>query len=144
MTEQSTTVVVPELTNRNRHFWQGGEKGQLVFMRCQDCGYYLHPPIPICPIDQSKNLAPEEVSGRATLASYTINHHGWLPGFDLPYAVALVEIVEQAALRLTTNLINCPLEDIRIGMPLKVAFRHIEDPHGDVWLPLFEPQGDQK
>jgi uncharacterized protein len=137
-------VVVPELTDLTRPFWQGGEKGQLVFLRCQDCGYYLHPPIPICPIDQSKNLAHEAVSGRATLASYTVNHHGWLPGFELPYVVALVEIVEQPALRLTTNLINCPLEEIRIGMGVQVVFRHIEDANGDVWLPLFEPEGETK
>jgi len=137
-------VVVPELTDLTRPFWQGGEKGQLVFLRCQDCGYYLHPPIPICPIDQSKNLAHEAVSGRATLASYTVNHHGWLPGFELPYVVALIEIVEQSALRLTTNLVNCPLEEIRIGMGVKVVFRHIEDANGDVWLPLFEPEGETK
>jgi hypothetical protein len=24
-------------------------------------------------------------------------------------------------------------------MALRVVFRHHEDPHGDVWLPLFEP-----
>jgi uncharacterized OB-fold protein len=143
MTEQSTTIVVlPELTDRNRHFWQGGETGQLVFLRCQDCGYYLHPPVPICPKDQSKNLVHEAVSGRATLASYSVNHHQWIPGFELPYVVALVEIVEQTGLRLTTNLVNCPLEDIRIGMAVRVVFRHLEDPGGDVWLPLFEPDGD--
>jgi uncharacterized protein len=141
---RTTVVVVPELTNRNRHFWQGGAQGNLVFMRCQDCGYYLHPPIPICPRDQSKNLAPEAVSGRATLASYTVNHHPWLPGFDPPYVVALVEIDEQAQLRLTTNLINCAMDDIRIGMRVRVVFKHLEDPGGDVWLPLFEPDGGEQ
>lgn len=143
MSQNTTILVVPELTDRNRHFWQGGRSGHLVFLRCQDCGYYLHPPIPVCPIDQSKNLAPEAVSGKATLASYTVNHHPWLPGFDPPYVVALVEIAEQAQLRLTTNLVNCPEEEIRIGMALSVVFRHLEDPAGDVWLPLFEPAGSQ-
>jgi len=140
VSEPSTTVVVlPELTDRNRHFWQGGERGELVFLRCQGCGYYLHPPIPICPRDQSKDVRPEAVSGRATLASYTVNHHPWLPGFDTPYVVAIVEMIEQTGLRLTTNLLNCPPEDIRIGMALQVVFRHHEDPGGDVWIPLFEP-----
>ena len=97
-------VVLPELTDRNRHFWQGGERGELVFLRCQDCGYYLHPPIPVCPRDQSKDVRPEAVSGRATLASYTVNHHPWLPGFETPYVVAIVEMPEQIGLRLTTNL----------------------------------------
>jgi hypothetical protein len=58
--------------------------------------------------------------------------------------VALVDIAEQAQLRLTTNLINCPLEEIRIGMPLSVVFKHLEDPAGDVWLPLFEPAGSDR
>jgi hypothetical protein len=135
----ATVVVLPELTDRNRHFWQGGERGELVFLRCQDCGYYLHPPIPVCPRDQSKDVRPEAVSGRATLSSYTVNHHPWLPGFETPYVVAIVEMPEQTGLRLTTNLVNCPIEEIRGGMTLRVVFRHHEDPKGDVWLPLFEP-----
>ena len=58
--------------------------------------------------------------------------------------VAMVEIVEQAGLRLKTNLVNCPVEDIRIGMPVRVVFRHLEDPGGDLWLPLFEPDGGKQ
>jgi uncharacterized OB-fold protein len=53
--------------------------------------------------------------------------------------VAIVEMPEQTGLRLTTNLVNCPIEEIRGGMTLRVVFRHHEDPKGDVWLPLFEP-----
>ena len=88
--------ILPELTDRNRHFWQGGRDGRLVLLRCQSCGYYLHPPTPVCPRDRSKNLAPEAVSGRATVASFTVNHHPWVPGADLPYVVAIVELPEQA------------------------------------------------
>ena len=143
VSEASTTVVVlPELTERNRHFWQGGATGELVFLRCQGCGYYLHPPIPVCPVEGSKDVRPEAVSGRATLASYTVNHHPWLPGFETPYVVAIVEFPEQTGLRLTSNLVNCPSEEIRIGMALRVVFRHYEDPGGDVWVPLFEPDPD--
>jgi uncharacterized OB-fold protein len=75
------------------------------------------------------------------LASYTINHHPWMPGFETPYVVAIVEIAEQPGLRLTTNLVNCPFEEIRIGMAVRVVFRHLVDAAGDVWLPLFEPDG---
>jgi uncharacterized protein len=138
----ATVVVLPELTDRNRHFWQGGARDELVFLRCQDCGYYLHPPLPVCPRDQSQDMRPEAVSGRATLASYTVNHHPWLPGFETPYVVAIVEMPEQTGLRLTTNLVNCPVEEVRIGMAVRVVFRHHEDPNGDVWVPLFEPDPD--
>ena len=108
----------------------------LRFLHCQACKHYIHPPQPICPECLGKDLAVEAVSGRAVLATYTINHQPWIPGVPIPYAIALVEIVEQRSLRLMTNLIHCPLEEIEIGMPLKVHFEH----HDDVWLPLFEPE----
>ncbi len=63
-----------------------------------------------------------------------------MPGPDLPYVVAIIEIVEQPSVRLTTNLVDCPHDDIRIGMPLRVTFEHHPDPSGDIWLPLFRPE----
>ena len=42
--------ILPKLTDLNRGFWTGGEQGELRFLRCQDCGYYNHPPTPLCPI----------------------------------------------------------------------------------------------
>jgi hypothetical protein len=132
--------ILPRLGDHNRDFWTGGKDGELRLWRCQDCGYYIHPPLPICPIDHSKNLEVEAVSGRATLATYSVNYQNWMPGPELPYVVAIVEIVEQPLVRLTTNLVNCPLDEIEIGMPLRVIFEHHPDPDGDVYLPLFEPE----
>jgi hypothetical protein len=131
--------ILPKLTERNRPFWTGGERGELTFWRCQACGHYIHPPLPICPRCHSKELAAEPVSGKATLATYSINHQPWMPGPPLPYVVAIIEIVEQPSVRLTTNLVNCPHDQITIGMRLRVTFEHHPDPEGDVWLPLFEP-----
>jgi len=132
--------VLPQLTDHNRDFWTAGVRGELRFWRCGDCGFYIHPPQPICPQCRSKNLATAAVSGRATLASYTINHQRWMPGPELPYVVAIVAIVEQPSLRLTTNLVNCPHDQIKIGMPVRVIFEHHADADGDVYIPLFEPE----
>jgi uncharacterized OB-fold protein len=41
--------ILPRITDRNVHFWQGGRDGELRFQRCRSCGYYLHPPAVICP-----------------------------------------------------------------------------------------------
>jgi uncharacterized OB-fold protein len=139
VTPTTPVRILPELTDRNRHFWQGGRQGRLVFLRCRRCGYYLHPPSPVCPKDRSKDLSPEPVSGRATVASFSVNHHPWLPGMAPPYVIGLVEMVEQPGLRLTTNVINCDPDDVHIGMEVHVVFEHHADPNGDVWLPLFEP-----
>jgi len=133
--------ILPKLTDANRDFWTGGAHGELRFWRCQECAFYIHPPQPICPKCFSKNLKTEAVSGRATLASYTINHQAWMPGPELPYVVGIVELAEQEALRLTTNIVDCAHDALRIGMPVRVTFERHEDPEGDVYLPLFEPAG---
>jgi uncharacterized OB-fold protein len=132
--------VLPQLSDHNRDFWTAGVRGELRFWRCGDCGFYIHPPQPICPQCRSKNLATAAVSGRATLASYTINHQRWMPGPELPYVVAIVAIVEQPSLRLTTNLVNCAHDQIHIGMPVRVIFEHHADAEGDIYIPLFEPE----
>lgn len=130
--------ILPKLTDQNRDFWTAGSRGELRFWRCLDCGEYIHPPLPMCPRCHSKKLATEPVSGRATLASYSINYQPWMPGPELPYVVAIVEMVEQTGLRLTTNLVNCPLDEIKVGMPVRVTFERHADPDGDIYIPLFE------
>ena len=134
-----TFRILPKLTDRNRHFWTAGRTGRLQILRCQDCGYFIHPPVPICPRDHSKRLAPEAVSGNATVATFTINHQEWMPGPETPYVVAIVELEEQPDVRLTTNLVGCAPGDVSIGMPVRVVFEHHAAPDGDIWLPRFEP-----
>jgi uncharacterized OB-fold protein len=127
--------VLPRVTDVTEFFWTSGADGKLRFLRCTVCGYYVHPPSPICPICLTKTLAPSVVSGRATVATYTINIQPWIPGFDPPYAIAMVEIEEQPSVRLTTNIVGCPPESVHIGMQVEVTFEHRDD----VWLPLFAP-----
>jgi uncharacterized protein len=141
LSTESSFRILPRLTDANRHFWQGGERGELVFLRCRTCGYYIHPPQPLCPIDFGKDLAPEPVSGRGTVATFTVNHQRWIPGMTVPYVIALVTIEEQPDLRLQTNIVGCEPEDVRIGMPVEVVFEFRADHHGDVWVPLFQPSG---
>jgi len=127
--------VLPRVTPANEHFWRGGAEGELRFLRCRACGTYVHPPAPVCPECHGKDVQPEAVSGRATVATFTLNYQPWVPAPDHPYAIAIVEIEEQKGLRLMTNVVNCPPEDVRIGMPVRVVFEQ----HDDVWIPLFEP-----
>ena len=132
--------ILPRLTDLNREFWTAGARGELRFLRCQACGYYNHPPTPICPICHSKDLAPDTVSGGATLHTYTVNHQPWMPGPELPYVIAIVDLPEQDGLRLTTNIVNCAPEDLVIGMPMRVTFEHHSDDGDEIYIPLFEPE----
>jgi uncharacterized OB-fold protein len=126
--------VQPVLDDTNRFFWTSGEDGRLRFLRCGACGYWLHPPVPRCPQCGSRDVAPEAVSGLGEVFSYTVNHQSW-DGSDEPYAIVLVALPEQEGLRLTSNLVNCPVDDARVGLGVRVVFEQ----HDQVWFPLFEP-----
>jgi hypothetical protein len=74
-------------------------------------------------------------SGRATLHSYVINHRP-APGFDAPYAIAVVELDEGP--RMMTNIVDCAQtpEALALDMPLEVVFAEQND---EISLPLFRP-----
>jgi len=137
MTDDVPFRILPRITDRNAHYWHGGRDNELRFQRCRECGYFLHPPGAICPTCLSKDIGIETVSGRAEVLTYSINYQPWMPGLEPPFVLAIVALPEQDDLRLTTNIVNCPVDDVRIGMPVQVLF----EPHPDeeVWIPLFEP-----
>lgn len=127
---------LPRLTPENEFFWTSGKDGKLRFLRCDHDGYYVHPPSPICPQCLRKDLTPAEVSGRGTVATFTVNYQHWLPGWPDRYVIALVAIEEQPAVRLMTNIVNCDPDAVQVGMPVQVVFEN----HEDVWIPVFEPR----
>ncbi len=127
--------VMPRVTDLNRHFWEGGSDGKLHIQRCNECETWIHPAQPLCPECFSKNIEPVAVSGRASVATYTLNHHQWVPADDHPYVIAIVELEEDPRVRLTTNIVNCPAEDVHIDMQVQVCFQQYES----VFIPVFEP-----
>lgn len=126
---------LPELDDSNRFFWTSGADGSLRFQRCGDCGFWLHPPSVCCPQCLSENIAPQAVSGLATVGAVSVNYQAWMPGMKQPYAIAIVELDEQPGLHLTTNIVGCEPESVTIGQRVRVVFEAAED----VWLPLFTP-----
>jgi uncharacterized OB-fold protein len=126
--------VTPYLDPENEFFWKSGADGQLRILRCKDCELWVHPAGPRCRRCHSSRLAPEVVSGRATVATYTVNVHPWVEGAE-PYIIGLVALPEQAGLYLTTNLVDLDSEDITLGMDVEVVFEEV----GDLYYPLFRP-----
>ncbi len=131
--------VMPAVTVDNEHFWRGGAEGELRFLRCDRCRYWVHPPAPICPECLGRDLSVEAVSGEAEVLTYTVNHQLWYPDLDPPYVVAIVSLPEQDDLRLTTNIVNCEPAEVDFGMSVRVTFMEYPDERGNVWLPMFEP-----
>ena len=65
--------ILPAVTPETEPFWTGGRDGELRFLRCQACGWWLHPPGPVCPACLSRDLAVEAVSGRGTVHAFTLS-----------------------------------------------------------------------
>ena len=126
---------LPALEPETAFFWTAGAEGRLLICHCDACDYYIHPPLPRCPKCGSEAIAPKPVSGKARIASYTINVQQWLPGMPTPFVFAAVELAEQAELYVLTNIEGCALDKVRIGLPVEVHFEQQED----VFLPIFHP-----
>ncbi|CAJ1503614.1 OB-fold domain-containing protein [[Mycobacterium] kokjensenii] len=129
---------MPQITEENEFFWTAGADGVLRLQECRDCASLIHPPQPVCRYCRSQNMGVRELSGRATLAGFTVNHRFSVPGMPAPYVVAQAAIDEDPRIRLTTNIIDCDPEQLELGRRLEVVFEQ----HEDVWLPLFRPAGD--
>lgn len=126
---------LPQITDENEFFWASGAHGELRFQQCRACDALIHPPAPVCRYCRSREIGVRVVSGRATLAGFTVNHRFSLPGLPAPYVVAQVAIAEDPRVRLTTNVVECDPDRLELGQPVEVVFEQIED----VWLPLFRP-----
>ena len=133
----------PSPTPESRAFWTGGRNGKLLIARCRNCGHYFHPPGPACWRCRSTDVAPEPVSGRGRVAAYTVNHQPWIPGYNPPYIVAMVELVDEPDVRLITNIVDIAPRDIRVGLEVEAFFEDWTAMSGEddtrVWIPLFRP-----
>ena len=128
---------LPQITPEMAPFWEAARRQELVEQRCRGCGTYRFPAREICSRCLSRDAAWERVSGRGAVFSFAIMHQVYHPGFAdaVPYAIVVVELEEGA--RMISNLVDCPVERIEIGMPVEAAFEPVTP---EVTLPKFRPR----
>ena len=117
-------------------FWDGLREGELRIQRCLDCAKYVFYPRTACHYCLSDRLEWVKASGRGTLYSFTIVRRAMNPAFqaDVPYVFAIVELEEGP--RVTTNIVNCPLEALRVDMPVMAVYDRVTP---EAALLKFEP-----
>ncbi len=126
---------LPQPTPETQHFWDGTQAGELRLQRCDGCSHVYFPPRPFCPKCASRAVSVFKASGKAILDSYVI-HHRKVPGFEPPYAIAVVKLPEGP--RMMSNIVECPQtpEALVLDMPLEVVFAKQND---TITLPFFRP-----
>ena len=131
-----STKAAPLPTPETQPYWDGCAAGELRLQRCTHCDAHYFPPRPFCPDCLSDEVTWEALSGRGTLHTYVINHRA-APGFEAPYAIAVVQLEEGP--RLMSNIVDVEQtpEALVLDMALEVTF----EARGDVHVPLFRPAG---
>jgi uncharacterized OB-fold protein len=126
---------LPKPTPETQHYWDGTKAGELRLQTCGGCDQIYFPPRPFCPKCGSKEVAITKASGKGRLFSYIINHLP-TPGFETPFAIAVVELEEGP--RLMTNIVECEQtpEALVLDMPVEVTFEKMND---EITLPFFKP-----
>jgi acetyl-CoA acetyltransferase/uncharacterized OB-fold protein len=135
---KASSLPLPIVTPWNRFYWESGADGLLRLQRCGECRELLFPPGPRCPSCLSESLEVEALSGRGTIVALTVNHQPWHPALAPPYVIAIVALEEDPAVRVTTNIVGCDVEEPEIGRSVRVVFEEREE----VWLPQFELDSD--
>ena len=102
---------LPQPTPETQHFWDGTQAGELRLQRCDDCSNVYFPPRPFCPKCGTRKVSVFKASGKAILDSYVI-HHRKVPGFEPPYAIAVVKLAEGP--RMMTNIVIDDAETLKI------------------------------
>lgn len=127
---------LPLINEETKPYWEYCRKHELRMQKCLQCGHIRFPISVICPKCHSMEAEWAKLSGKGTIYSFTIYRVPYHPAFkdDIPYVVAIIQLDEGP--RLESNIIGCRVEDVRIEMPVEVAF---DDVTSEVTLPKFRP-----
>ncbi|MEU0456567.1 OB-fold domain-containing protein [Streptomyces sp. NPDC006129] len=123
----------PVVNRDNAGFWEGVARHELLIQRCTACRALRFPWLPGCHGCGSPDWDTVAASGEGTVYSYVVMHHPPFPAFEPPYAVGLIELAE--GVRIVSNVVGVPYDEVRIGMPVRLEFRRYDD---ELVLPVFQ------
>lgn len=135
MTEYARPIPVADETSAP--FYEGAKRHELVLARCGRCGQWRLPSREHCPDCWSTDVRYETASGRGVLYSFAVMHQQLVPGFEdlIPYHFAIVELDEGP--RLVTSIVGCPVEALRVGMPVEATYDDVSE---ETTLIRFRPR----
>lgn len=108
-------------------FWEAAKRHELAMQYCPHCGTYEFPPYPMCPRCRAMDRTWKKVSGKGKIFAFFTVHYSTHPDFveDVPYTVVVVQLDEQANLRVPGNMVDLKAQDIKVGMPVEAVFEDV-------------------
>ncbi|MEJ5327036.1 MAG: Zn-ribbon domain-containing OB-fold protein [Candidatus Bathyarchaeia archaeon] len=102
-------------------FYKFLSQGKLMAGECMRCGKIHLPPRPLCDNCHSQEFTWTEISGKGTLATFTVIHIAPQQFQALaPYAIGIVQL--ENGLKLPGMITGVPHDQLRIGMPLIIDY----------------------
>jgi uncharacterized OB-fold protein/acyl dehydratase len=128
----------PAASRDSKFFWDGVNAHELRIQRRAD-GSLQHPPVPALWQDRAEPVDYVVASGNGTVFSFVVHHAPKVPGRELPFVIALVELEE--GVRMLGELRNVDPATVEIGMPVRAIYIDIpESAIGPAWtLHAWEP-----
>lgn len=120
----------PAASKDTQFFWDGVNAHELRIQQRPD-GALQHPPVPAIWKGYQDPVVPSDyvvASGEGTVFSYVVHHAPKVPGRNLPFIIALVELEE--GVRMLGELRDIDPGEVQIGMPVRATF--IDFPDSDV------------
>lgn len=96
-------------------FWAGLTEGRVLFQQCATCRRYTHFPVGGCQWCGG-DVDVVEVDAAATVNTFAPCYLEFGPGLEVPYVAAIVNPICEPGIQLMTNLVNCRISYVRIGM----------------------------
>jgi len=107
------------------HWRRYKERYQLLGTKCENCGTMFFPVRKICPKCRREGKpSTVKLSGRGKVHSFTVIRTP-PDGFEVfaPYVIGVIELDEGP--KLTSQIVDCRLDEVNIGMPVEVCFRKL-------------------
>lgn len=111
-------------------YWEGCRQKKLLILRCLACGFWIHPPLSVCSSCWSEKIEAQEVSGMASIYTFTITKQRE-PASS--FVTVWAELREQERLIVIGQLISTDPAAIKIGDPLVLDWVS----HEDHFVPAF-------
>ena len=125
---QKRKLADPNMNVGDEPYFEAAARGKLLVKKCDDCGEVHHYPRGFCPFCFSNKVSWQEARGSGKIYSYSVTRRAG----PIPYCIAYVELDEGVVMM--TNIVDCDLDDIRIGQAVKVTFKKSA---GGVSVPMF-------
>jgi uncharacterized OB-fold protein len=111
-------IPAPAVDPTTRPFWEAAREGRFLIGLCRDTGRHFFYPRGVSPFTLSTNVALVPAKGTGRIYSYTVMRT------KQPYALAYVELDEGP--RVFTNIVDCDLDSLRIGMAVRLVWKATE------------------